>query len=222
MEIIPAIIPQSFKDLEHDVLRVAPYVSRVQVDVMDGHYTPEASWPYNRADEVFDEILRGERSLSQSDTVAYEVDMMVLRPETQVENWLAAAGVTAVIIHLESTTEMRAILGIAHHAGKELGIAILPRTPLQLLEKWVSEIDFVQCMGNDKIGFHGVPLNNRVYDHLSVLRKRYPALTLGVDIGVNLETAPKLVAAGATRLVSGSAIFKSGDIAATIKQLQNV
>jgi len=76
-------------------------------------------------------------------------------------------------------------------------------------------------MGNDKVGFHGVELDENVYDKIKELRKKYPKLEIAIDIGVNFETAPKLVKAGATKLISGSGIFKNKNIPEAIKKLEN-
>ena len=78
-------------------------------------------------------------------------------------------------------------------------------------------------MGNDRIGFGGVPLDEElVLPKISELRKRHPELTISVDIGVNAETAPRLIAAGATRLVAGSAIFGKANPAQAIKELERL
>ena len=77
-------------------------------------------------------------------------------------------------------------------------------------------------MGSQKIGYHGVELDKNVLDKIRDLRNRYKELIIGVDIGVNLETAPGLVRAGANKLVSGSTIFESSDIGGTIEALAHL
>jgi ribulose-phosphate 3-epimerase len=74
-------------------------------------------------------------------------------------------------------------------------------------------------MGSDSIGHAGEDLDESVFDKIVEIKERYPDLTIAVDIGVNDETAQDLADAGATKLVSGSFIFESPDIAEAIEQL---
>jgi len=104
--------------------------------------------------------------------------------------------------------------------GVRLGIALNPSTDNQKIAQCASLVDFIQCMGSDKLGHHGVSLDERLYEKLAVLRKEYPTHIISVDIGVDLETAPQLVSAGANKLISGSAIFESKNIAETIELLK--
>ena len=83
-------------------------------------------------------------------------------------------------------------------------------------------IDFVQFMGIENIGYQGEPFDERVFEKIRELRERFPDTIISVDGGVSLENADKLIEAGANRLVSGSAIFESGDIAGTVEVFQNM
>ena len=84
----------------------------------------------------------------------------------------------------------------------------------------IKEADFVQFMGSDNIGHAGEELDEKVFDKIKIFREKYPNIPIQVDIGVNPDTAPRLVEAGATALVSGSAIFKSANIKEAIERLQ--
>jgi ribulose-phosphate 3-epimerase len=77
-------------------------------------------------------------------------------------------------------------------------------------------------MGIAEIGYQGQQFDERVVAKIMKLRNMSPDIIISVDGGVNFETAPILIHAGANRLVSGSAIFKSEDINSTIKKLQTV
>ena len=77
-------------------------------------------------------------------------------------------------------------------------------------------------MGNDKIGYHGVELDEKVYEKIKILREKYSDLPIAVDIGVNETTAPLLIQAGATKLVIGSAIFNTDDIIGTVERFRNL
>lgn len=124
-----------------------------------------------------------------------------------VEEWVRT-GATRVIIHVE----MRGDLDLAISKIKdqvEIGLAINVETPIDVLEKYIEQIDFVQCMGIDNIGFQGQSFDQKVIDKIKLLRSKYPELIISVDGGVSLESASILIEAGADRLVAGSAIFNA-------------
>jgi ribulose-phosphate 3-epimerase len=77
-------------------------------------------------------------------------------------------------------------------------------------------------MGNDKIGFGGVSLDEKVYDRIKLLREKYSDLPIEVDIGVNEQTAPKLVQAGATKLITGSVLFNSYDKIGLVEKFRSL
>jgi pentose-5-phosphate-3-epimerase len=151
----------------------------------------------------------------------------------------------AAVVYIESTKKLDDIIEKLRAANVSIGLGILPHTPLAdvyaCLEKnpaiyrpKTSDISpknqryiegggvFVQHMGSDDIGYHGVELDPVVYDRVREIRAKYPEIPIAVDIGVNEETAPKLVEAGVTKLVSGSTIFGSENIADTVEYLKNL
>ncbi len=203
--------------------QVAELVDRVQVDIMDGRFAPEATWPYNEGREVarFDEIVTQKRGFPHWKDLQFEIDLMVEKPEQVIGDWIQA-GASAIIIHADSTDKHKQIFERLKDRGVEVGLAILPSNRNSVVKRFRDDIDFLQIMGNDKIGYHGVELDPLVYDKLRDLRDHFPDLPIGVDIGVDNQTAPKLVEAGATRLISGSAILGSEDKQAAIEQLRNV
>jgi len=230
IEVVPAIIPENFKHLCGEVEKVVPFVSRVQVDVMDGKFAPTTTWPYNGRDELtFEKLVKKEETLPHVKSLIYELDMLVEKPEEHIDKWMAA-GIKSLIIHIESTNELQSIIERAKEKYVEVGIALNPSTRVELLDPWIDQVDsadspqvaFVQFMGNDKIGYHGVSLDSFVLPHITRLRKKHPALIISIDIGVTEETAPILVEAGVSRLVSGSAIFNSENIEETIKTFQSL
>jgi ribulose-phosphate 3-epimerase len=155
-------------------------------------------------------------------TVQFEIDLMVARPYLHALDW-AMTGASRIIFHIESLEDDGAIFDELPKDGlKEIGLAINIDTPNEAVEPHIHKIDFVQCMGIAKIGYQGQAFDERVFAKLSDFRSRFPELVLSVDGGVNMETAPLLVNAGANRLASGSLIWESSDIIETIKQLQQL
>ncbi len=220
--IIPAIIPNSYEELATKASQIKGVVRRVQIDVLDGAYTETpASWPYNGVDvEAWQRLVEQQDGLPHWDALDYEIDLMTKAPEEKIEAWIAA-GAVALIIHIESTEHLDDIITHAKERGVEIGLALKPSTDIERLAPWTPQIDFIQCMGNDTIGAQGLALDPRVVGKIEDIRMRFPSGMIGVDIGVNEETAPSLLHAGATRLVSGSAIFTSGNVREAITRLES-
>ena len=224
IEIIPAIMPKSIEDLEAQVRRVERLVDTVQIDVMDGVFVPSVDWPYlsGESEEVFNDMVEGDFLFKHIGNVQFEIDLMVANPFLHAPDW-ALAGAHRIIFHIESFEDNGAIFDELPKDGlKEIGLALNVDTDNEAVEQYIHQIDFVQCMGIAKIGYQGQTFDERVIDKLKDFRRRFPELVLSVDGGVSIETASKLVKAGANRLVSGSAIWESGDIIDMIKQLQQV
>ncbi len=235
IEIIPAIIPKSFKDLQENMSLVTGFVPLVQIDVLDGKFVPSHSWPYvseakhGVTDADFVAIISEEESFPFWEELDFEVDLMVSDPLAAAPQWIAA-GAKRIIVHLESITNAgknpqnvfeetkRQIPSKESPLYIEIGVAINPDTPNSALEQVMDHIDFVQFMGIAKIGFQGEPFDERVIQKISELRSSRPNVTISVDGSVNLDTAARLIDAGANRLVIGSAIFGSKNIAATIEE----
>lgn len=220
IEVIPAIIPEDFQLLQQEMEAVKEHVPLVQIDVIDGVFAPEPTWPYADSPEtvIFDEIVAQKRGFPLWEDLQFEIDLMVDKPERVIDDWIAA-GASAVIVHASSTDKHSEIFTKLAEKGTGIGLALKPSDSNDLVDRFTNEIDFVQLMGSDEIGYHGVELDPLVYQKLEDIRRKHPDLALAVDIGVTFETAPQLARSGATRLVSGSAIFESDDISAAIEKL---
>ncbi|MCI0619748.1 hypothetical protein L0Y40_01800 [Candidatus Wolfebacteria bacterium] len=228
VSVVPAIIPKDFDDLEAHMVRVKGLVERVQVDIANGSYAPTTTWPYNdmtkQVSEQFARIVREDEGLPFWRELDVEVDMLVAEPEKYLDGWIHA-GIVGTVIHIESTRSYSQILKNLRIAEMEVGWGMRPNTPNDELFRIIKEHgmpDFVQVMGNDRIGYHGAELDERVYEKVKTIRRKFPDLTIAVDIGVNEETAPKLVEAGVNKLVAGSAIFESGDAEEAIDYFQQL
>lgn len=216
VEIIPAIMPTSFADLEEKLSFVAGLTPLVQIDVMDGRLTSKKTWPYILAeqDKNFGSILREEEGFPFWNDVDFEADLMVKEPEKVWRDWVTV-GAKRIIFHIESIVDPKSFLEVVRKSSvakesplyTEIGLALNVNTPDEKLFPFIEQIDFVQFMGIVEIGFQGNPFDERDFAKIEDLRNRYPELIISVDGGVNLEVAKRLVEAGANRLVVGSAIF---------------
>jgi len=229
VEVVPAIIPHSFLDIERDSLRVKNLVDFVQIDIMDGIFTPEPTWPYVGDHGEFNKLISEEIAMPYWKDLNFEIDLMVQKPADVIDDWISG-GAQRIIIHVESDGGIYEMIDkVRQRSGSEgsliqteVGIAFVPSTPFETVEPYMKMVDFVQCMGNDKIGYHGVELDENVYDKVRNIRLKYPSIPISIDIGVNDETAPLLVKAGCTRLVSGSALFNAENIKEQVEEFKKL
>jgi len=219
-EVIPAIIPQSFEDLEDKMNLVARYTKLVQIDVLDGKFVPARSWPYQKDHGTFQAILNEDEGMPLWESLDFEVDLMVKNPEQVINDWITA-GASRVIVHIESTDKMDEIVKIIHKRV-ELGIALDIDTSTDTILPYLEDVDFVQFMGIAKIGFQGEKFDERVVDKIREFHNAHPEVVISVDGGVTLDSAPLLVGAGVRRLVSGSTIYDSADIGGKIGELKHI
>lgn len=220
MEIIPAILPKDYAELEEKIELIKGIAPMVQIDICDGKFVPQAGWPYKKQDNNFDAILKEEKGMPYWEDVDFEIDLMMADPEQEVEHWLTT-GAKRIIIHLESTKNMDRIIGELQGLV-EIGIAIGLDTPVDDIAPFIHDIDVVQCMGIKRIGFQGEPFDERVLEKVRELKARFPERLVSVDGGVNMETAEQLREAGADRLIVGSAIFASENVVQALDELAGV
>ena len=224
-------MPRSWSELRELAERFVGLVETVQIDVMDGIFVPEKSWPYSEQKNDLAELVEGKDTMPFWEDIDFEADLMIANPEEEIENWISF-GAKRIIVHIESVSDMNSVIADVKDSinGKqatdegrsvEFGIALNIDTPNKIIAPYIHAIDFVQCMGIARIGYQGESFDERVISKIEDLREEYPDVTISVDGGVNFESAPKLIAAGAIRLVSGSTILQSKDIEKAIEKLRS-
>lgn len=221
MEIIPAIMPESYEDLHGKASSVRTLVKTMQIDIMDGHFVPPIGWPLREGDrEVFQKIIDGELSLPFWKEINYEADLMIRNPEETMDVWVSA-GFKRIIVHVESSEKILDILE-EWRGTAELGIAISIDTENNAYFDFVEKADFVQFMGIAKIGYQGMPFDSRVIEKISSLRRSFPESIIAIDGGVDLTTAPALLKSGANRLTAGHVIWESENVKREIERFQKL
>jgi len=204
-QIIPAILAESFEDAQGKVHLVAPYTNWVQLDVSDGIFAPTVTW--------------GEPELIRElGGVSVEVHLMVQKPEEILPLWLDS-GAKRIYIHYEATQEHEKCLSLIRGAGMEAGIALLQKTPVDVLEPFEKLLDAVLIFDGE-LGEYGGTFHEEILEKISTLRRNYADLTIEVDGGMNPESARKVVEVGADAVVAGSFIFGSKNPQAAIEELQ--
>ena len=230
MKIVPAIIPDSFQDLEEHIRDVKSFTDFVQIDVLDGVHVPEKSWPYiNQNDSDFENIRSVDGNLPFWEDVQFEIDLMLKKPEDVWRDWIDA-GASRIIVHIESTDKLGKIIedfkednvSGGSFLRSQIGLAIQIDTNNETLYPHLEDIDFVQCMGIKDIGYQGQEFDSRVLDKIKDFKNRKPDLVVVVDGGMNEGTIRLVSDAGADRVAVGSALFESEDIEETFYKLSKI
>lgn len=223
MEIIPAIMPQDFYELEHDVQSVIGHAKIVQLDIMDGKFVQAKTWPFTRKDDKYFQMIQDEEvGLPFWEKIDYELHLMIERPEDNIEQWLAL-GPKRIVLHIESLLHpeetLRDLAKIRDFV--EVGLSFDDDYEVTKLDHYVELVDFVQVMGIDEIGAQGQPFEPRSLYNIEYLHNKFPDMPISVDGSVNQDTIVEFAKAGATRFIAGSAIF-DGVPSENIKTLKNM
>lgn len=208
IEVIPAIIAKDFEELKSKIKLVEPYVNWAQLDVMDGRFVNNQTW--NNPSEL----------ASIETNLNIEVHLMIAKPEEKIDEWIAS-GVKRIIIHYEATDKINEIIEKTKKNGLGIGLAINPETNIDVIDKFINDLDLILIMTVHP-GRGGQKFLEESIVKIRNLRAKYSCVKIEVDGGINLETAPRIIEAGANLLVSGSAIFESENIKDTIENLKSV
>ncbi|MEI6480406.1 MAG: hypothetical protein WCO12_02685 [bacterium] len=213
-EIIPAILPTDFEDLEGHVDSVKNVTNIVQVDICDGVFVPNTTWPYKGDSGEFEKIISTEQGLPMWEDVDYEIDLMVSNPKDMAKKWVEA-GAKRIIFHVESGGVKEAIemlkedyMYVKEDDLLEVGVAINIDTPISALENIIDDVSVVQCMGIARIGYQHEKFDERVIGKIKEIRAKYPDIIVSIDGGVDFENVQKLLDAGVTRLIAGHSVFQ--------------
>jgi ribulose-phosphate 3-epimerase len=222
MEIIPAIMPKSFSDISEHARKVFQYVDYIQIDIMDGKFVEEKSWPFFEKDkQSARELMEGEIMLPFSDKVKYEFDLMVQNPENDLKKY-ERLGASRLVIHANAIDSIDNFLKETERLDLEWGIAFLVTDELNDWVQIINKSDFVQLMGIENIGYQGQMFDPRVLDQIKKIKQIKPDAIISIDGGVNLETARELKSMGVNRLVSGSTIFSANAPEVSINDLKRI
>ncbi len=222
--IVPAIIPTDFNYLKKELQYLKNKVNRVQIDVTDGNYTPNVTWPYHsKFDSIFESISGQKEGMPYWESFNFDLDLMVVNPEEKYQKWVTA-GASSLIFHLESLSgdKVAFIQKVKEENMIDIGIAIQTKTPNDELEPFLDIVDFVQFMGIEKIGYQGQEFDEKVLEKIKALRVLKPDMDIMVDGSVNFETVEELAEAGANIFVSGSALLKAEDITDAIQEMNDM
>ena len=207
----PSLLSADFLHLEDDVKMINESDAQwIHLDVMDGTFVPNISFGFPVMEAV-----------AKVCTKKLDVHYMIDKPERYIQQ-TAKLGAMMMNVHIEATTHLHRTIQEIHNAGMKAGVTLNPSTPISTLEDIICDADMVLLMSVNP-GFGGQKFIENTINKVKRLRKLIDEsgskALIQIDGGVQAEPAPRLVAAGADVLVSGSYVFKAKDPIATIKSL---
>jgi ribulose-phosphate 3-epimerase len=230
IEIIPAILPKNYEDMKDKIALVRGHAELVQIDFCDGIFVPSRTWPFSTGggdDYYFQRIINEQEGMPFWEDLDFELDLMVADAISNFDIYTKLSP-KRIIFHLESVGNIEEFkdflegIDVYVRDSIEMGIAIGLTTPVEQIYPLANSVDFVQVMGIEKIGIQGEEFSAKAIEYVKNLREKFGDLPIAVDGGVNLENAPKLIDAGATRLAIGSAIFNTTDIIDSIEEFRRL
>jgi ribulose-phosphate 3-epimerase len=203
IKLAPSILSADFTRLGEQVREAeAAGADRIHVDVMDGHFVPNLT--------IGPLVVRALRKVTD---LPLETHLMIEEPDRYLDVF-AESGSTSLLVHVEGAVHLHRTVGHIKSLGRQAGVVINPATPAGFIEEILPDVDQVLVMtvnpgfGGQKFITGTLPKIERVREMIDRVK---PACQLEVDGGIDAQTAPLAVRAGAGVLVAGSAIFTAPD-----------
>ncbi len=213
IKIMPSVLSADFRRLGQEVEEVEKAgADGIHLDVMDGRFVPNITiGPF---------IVEAVR---QTTTLPLDVHLMIVEPERYLGDF-ARAGADILSVHQETCPHLHRTIQQIKQLGKRARVVLNPSTPLSTLEEVLPDVDLILLMSVNP-GFGGQSFIEASVDKVRRLRRLLDEhgthTELEIDGGIDPQTAPRVVTAGATMLVAGSAVFRApGGPAAGVRQLR--
>jgi ribulose-phosphate 3-epimerase len=212
LQIAPSLLSADFARLGEAVaLAERAGADLIHFDVMDGHFVPNIT--------IGPPVLK---SLARVSRLPIDVHLMIEHPDRYIEAFVEA-GAANITVHVEAVVHLHRVVHLIKSLGVKAGVALNPATPVAALDEIAGDVDYVLVMTVNP-GFGGQTFIQRSESKVravrELLRREGSSAPIEVDGGIDVHTAPRIVAAGADILVAGNAVFGSADPERAIRDLR--
>jgi ribulose-phosphate 3-epimerase len=215
IKISPSILSADFSKLGEEIVALEKAgADYIHIDVMDGHFVPNIT--------IGPEVIKRLRPVTR---LPFDVHLMISPVNNFIKDF-ADAGADIITFHPEATESISETINLIKNLGKKIGISLKPKSHINLIESYLSEIDLILIMSVEP-GFGGQKFMPEVLDKMKKLRNLVDERKLTVDIeidgGINFDNSKKAKDFGANILVSGSTVFKehNGNLKKNIQLLRS-
>ena len=214
MILAPSILAADFANLQRDIEMInQSEADWFHIDIMDGEFVPNISFGMP--------VLE---AINRHATKPLDVHLMIVRPERYLQKF-KELGAEIITVHAETCPHLHRTIQQIKELGCKAGVALNPHTPVGVLEEIISDVDLVLLMSVNP-GFGGQKFIESTYKKVEKTKKLIldagSKALIEIDGGVNAETAPLLIDAGADVLVAGNFVFNSENPIETIKMLKQI
>ena len=206
----PSILSADFANLEADIKKVEPFVPWLHIDVMDGHFVPNIS--------IGVPVVKSIRKITN---LFLDTHLMIENPIKYVDAF-KDAGSDLITFHYEATLDKtQEVIDKIKSLGLKVGLSIKPKTNPEEIKEYINQVDLVLIMTVEP-GFGGQKFMEDCAKKIKAIKSfsNNENLIIQVDGGINAETAPMAISAGATVLVIGNYLFSAEDMAERVKEIK--
>lgn len=214
VKLAPSILSADFADLLNDIKVVEKAGAEwLHIDIMDGHFVPNISFG-----PMVVKAIQGKVNM------VFDVHLMIENPDQYIKEFVDA-GADIITVHEEACPHLHRTIQLIKSYGVKAGVSLNPATSLSTVEEILPELDMVLIMSVNP-GFGGQSFIDTSLDKIKRLKKmmidRGLSFDIQVDGGVKLDNVKKVLDAGATAIVAGSAVFKADDVTKRVQDFKEI
>lgn len=211
IQLVPTLLTYTKEEFELKLKLLDKYFNIFQIDVMDNKFVNN---------KTFAEFVEIKKIKTKAN---YELHLMVKDPEKYVKEWGKYKKVNKIIFHIETVEErkVKSLIDLIKKNKIKAGIAINPKTKVELIEKYISQIDTVMLMSVEP-GFGGQRFTSSVLKKAEYLRRKYPRGNIEIDGGVSRNNLKDIIKSGVNIISGGGLFYKAKDIKKNVLELKKL